>query len=183
MRRPFTTAGMWGLMRVMSDPRCPIRPLPGLSCTAQPSLITDLPSSPAPAPSSGKGPGGPGKNAAPSRNRPAPSVLNLKIRKRLSLRDVHRNGLKLKVTVPKNTRRLRVRLYRLRGSRKVRAGEYVKTIKKGGRVTLRWKTRTTRRLRAGIYLLQVDAGPKKGAYFAGGAQTRIRIVAPAKRRR
>jgi hypothetical protein len=37
LRRPFTEAGMWGLMRVMSDPSCPIRPLDGgLTCSAQP---------------------------------------------------------------------------------------------------------------------------------------------------
>jgi hypothetical protein len=31
-RRPFTQAGAWGLMRVLSDAACPIRPLDGGSC-------------------------------------------------------------------------------------------------------------------------------------------------------
>jgi hypothetical protein len=33
LRRPFATAGMWGLQRVLSDGSCPIRPLPGRGCT------------------------------------------------------------------------------------------------------------------------------------------------------
>ena len=31
-RRPLTQAGSWGLMRVLSDATCPIRPLDGGSC-------------------------------------------------------------------------------------------------------------------------------------------------------
>jgi hypothetical protein len=31
-RRPLTQAGSWGLMRVLSDAACPIRPLDGGSC-------------------------------------------------------------------------------------------------------------------------------------------------------
>ncbi len=49
VRRPFTQAGMWGLMRVMSDPACPIRPLDGLTCNGQDSIIFNPPGgSPAP---------------------------------------------------------------------------------------------------------------------------------------
>jgi manganese oxidase len=33
LRRPFTQVGAWGLIRVMSDASCPIRPLDGLTCT------------------------------------------------------------------------------------------------------------------------------------------------------
>jgi hypothetical protein len=192
VRRPFTEAGMWGLMRVMSDPGCPIKPLPGLSCTAQPSLIGDLsnlvvPGASNPVPAKGKP-----NNANSGKRRAAPSVLNLSIRRRMSLRDVHRNGIKLKATVPSTTRRVRVRMYRLittgKGkkakTRKVRAGEYVKAykkIKKGGRITVVWKSKTTRKLKAGSYLIQVDAGPKKGKYFPGGAQVKVQVVA-AKRR-
>jgi len=58
----------------------------------------------------------------------------------------------------------------------------VKTIKKGGRIKVTWKSRTTKRLkRTGQYLLQIDAGPRKGAYYPGGAQVRIRVV-PSRRR-
>jgi hypothetical protein len=41
MRRPFTQAGMWGLMRTLADPTCPIKPLDGLSCLGLPSLNGD----------------------------------------------------------------------------------------------------------------------------------------------
>jgi hypothetical protein len=190
-RRPFTEAGMWGLMRVMSDPGCPIKPLPGLSCIAQPSLIGDLSNLVVPGNNSPQGGGSGGKGNGGSSNsgkrRAAPSVLNLSIRRRMSLRDVHRNGIRLKATVPSTTRRVRVRMYRLVGSkkvRKVRAGEYVKAykkIKKGGRVSVTWKSKATRRLKAGTYLIQVDAGPKKGTYFPGGAQVKVQIVSTRRR--
>jgi hypothetical protein len=192
VRRPFTEAGMWGLMRVMSDASCPIKPLPGLSCIAQPSLIGDLsnlvvPGAGKPAPGKGNGTSG---NSG--KRRAAPSVLNLSIRRRMSLKQVRRNGIKLKATVPSTTRRVRVRMYRLvttgkgkkQKTRKVRTGEYVQKftkISKGGRITVTWKSKTTRRLKAGNYLVQVDAGPKTGKYFPGGAQVKVQVVA-AKRR-
>jgi hypothetical protein len=188
-RRPFTEAGMWGLMRVMSDPGCPIRPLPGLTCVAQPSLIGDLSNLVVPGnqdQGAGKGPGN-GRSSGAGTRRPAPSVLNLSIRRRLSLRDVHRNGIRLKATVPATTRRVRVRMYRLTGrrlTRKVRAGEYVKTfkrIRKGGRISVVWKSKATRRLKAGTYLIQVDAGPKRGRYYPGGAQVKVRILTTHRR--
>jgi hypothetical protein len=43
LRRPFTQAGMWGLMRVQPDPTCPIKPLDGLSCMGQASMIDVTP--------------------------------------------------------------------------------------------------------------------------------------------
>ena len=64
-------------------------------------------------------------------------------------------------------------------TKKVRAGEYVqkfKKIKKGGRVVVTWKSKATRKLKAGTYLVQVDAGAKRGSYFPGGAQVKIKIV-------
>jgi hypothetical protein len=177
MRRPYTEAGMWGLMRVMSDPSCPIKPLPGLSCTAQPSLIGDLSFLKNPEPEQHNGSGSGKSSGGPGKRRSAPSVLNLSIRKRLSLRDVRRHGIRVKATVPKTARRLRIRLYRLRGHKKVRAGEYVAKLRKGGRVSVLWRSKTTRRLRAGTYLVQVDAAPKTGKYLAGGAQARVKVIA------
>ena len=68
MRRPFMEAGMWGLMRVMSDESCPIKPLDGLSCNAQDSIIFDPPELPGRA-----RPSRTGSRAAPaSRARPGP---------------------------------------------------------------------------------------------------------------
>jgi len=107
--------------------------------------------------------------------RAAPSVLDLLMRTRLSLHEVHRRGIRFGVTVPKNARRLRIRMYRLVGTRKVKVGEYLVRIKKGGRVKVTFRTSTTRHLKAGSYVLQIDAGPLRGKYLPGGAQTRIRV--------
>ena len=35
LRRPFTEAGMWGLLRTVSDAKCPVRPLPGRDCIGE----------------------------------------------------------------------------------------------------------------------------------------------------
>jgi 3'-phosphoadenosine 5'-phosphosulfate sulfotransferase len=175
----------------MSDPACPIKPLPGLTCLAQPSLIGDLSNLVVPGgsdPVAGGGGKGNGNASNSGKRRAAPSVLNLSIRRRLSLRDVHRNGVRLKATVPSTTRRVRVRMYRLvtkhKNVKRVRVGEYVQTfkkIKKGGRISVTWKSKVTRKLKAGSYLIQVDAGPKKGTYFPGGAQVKVRIVSTHRR--
>jgi hypothetical protein len=108
-------------------------------------------------------------------------VLRLSIGRRLSLRDVRRNGIRLRVTVPQTTGRVRVRLYRLSGSRKVRVVDHIRRVRLGGRIAIAYRSGVTRRLRTGSYLLQVDAGPSRGAYFPGGAGIRLRIVLPARR--
>jgi hypothetical protein len=79
--------------------------------------------------------------------------------------------------VPSATRRVRLRLYRMRGRRSVPAGELVRRVRRGGRVTLRWRTRATRRMRPALYRLKVDAGPRRGAYYRGGADVRLRVLA------
>ena len=40
LRRPFTNAGLWGIMRVAADPSCPIAPLNGKGCDGQPRCST-----------------------------------------------------------------------------------------------------------------------------------------------
>jgi hypothetical protein len=145
----------------------------GPACDAVPALELHLKTKPA-----GPVNSGPGKPATPAPSgtkRAAPSVLNLRMRTRLSLREVHRRGLRISVSVPTNARRLRVRMYRLVGSRKVKVGEYVVRITRGGRVKFSYRTSTTRHLKAGSYVLQVDAGLARGAYLPGGAQTRVRV--------
>jgi hypothetical protein len=71
LRRPFSEAGMWGLMRVMSDASCPIKPLDGLRCVAQGPVPVGnaagagtTPSDPG-APSSPAAAGEPGPASAP----------------------------------------------------------------------------------------------------------------------
>src|SRR3954453_13765079 len=146
----------------------------GPACDAVPPLELHLRSHSGP--SVNAGPGKPATSPASTGvKRAAPSVLNLLMRTRLSLHEVHRRGLRIGVTVPKNARRLRIRMYRLVGHRKVKVGEYVVRIKKGGRVKITYRTSATKHLKAGSYLLQVDAGPLRGKYLPGGAQTRIRV--------
>ena len=146
----------------------------GPACDAVPPLELHLRTKPVPSVNAGPSgskpaPGGTGVNRA------APSVLNLLMRTRLSLHEVHRRGIRLGVTVPKNARRIRVRMYRIRGNHKVKVGEYVVRIKKGGRVKITFRTSLTRHIKAGSYLLQIDAGPLRGKYLPGGAQTRLRL--------
>jgi cytochrome c peroxidase len=133
-------------------------------------------------PGGSSGQPGPSKAAAPSpAGRPSPAVLGLSIGRRLSLRDIRRNGIRLRVTVPDATRRVRLGLYRLRGARKVRVGAHVVRIRRGGRVAIVYKDGVTRHLRTGTYRLQVTAGPGHGAYFPGAAGVRIRVVLPVRR--
>jgi cytochrome c peroxidase len=146
----------------------------GPSCDSAPPLELHLRNQPVSSVNAGPSVSKPAAPAGGSK-RAAPSVLNLLMRTRLSLHEVHRRGLRLGVTVPKNARRLRIRVYRLRGSHKVKVGEYVVRIKKGGRVKITFRTSLTRHIKAGSYLLQVDAGPRHGAYLPGGAQTRLRL--------
>ena len=47
LRRPFTEAGMWGLLRTVSDAKCPVRPLPGRDCIGE-GPIGSSPGGPAP---------------------------------------------------------------------------------------------------------------------------------------
>ena len=42
LRRPFTSAGLWGIQRVLSDASCPIRPLDGRGCIGGPSTYITL---------------------------------------------------------------------------------------------------------------------------------------------
>jgi manganese oxidase len=179
LRRPFTQAGMWGLMRVMSDPSCPIRPLDGgLGCTAQPSSITDPPPVVRPGePAPGAFEGGAGNT--PVTGGPSPvtagsqptvsgvvtagatkDVRSLRVARRLSLRKLASRGLRLRMQTPRNTRVIRVTLSRKGAKRRRPALTGVLRVRHGGRVSVRWKpgVRAVRRLRRGTYVLRVRVG-------------------------
>src|SRR4051812_34496843 len=104
----------------------------------------------------------PSINPAAGGRRSAPSVLRLSISRRLSVRDVRKHGIRMRFTVPQTARRVRLRVYRISGKRQVKVAEYVKKINKGGRIRLTYKSKVTKRLKAGSYRLQVDAGPARG---------------------
>jgi cytochrome c peroxidase len=123
----------------------------------------------------------PSTNPASGSRRPSPSVLRLSINRRLSVRDVRRHGIRLRFTVPQTARKVRLRIYRISGKRQVKVADYVKKIKKGGRISLTYKSRITKRLKTGSYRLQVDAGPARGAYLPGGAAITVKVVKPVRR--
>jgi hypothetical protein len=175
MRRAFMQAGMWGLLRVDSKPTCavaPIKPLDGLSCTAQPSIIFDPP--PLPRPGEPKPQfflGGGGEIATPSvapkasvagaivRSTTAPRGLRLK--RSVALREFATRGLRMELLTPVDSRLVDLRLHRVSGKKLVRTLNGRVKVRRGGPIVVRWKAGRTAvsRLRAGTYVLRVKVGP------------------------
>jgi hypothetical protein len=184
VRRPFTQAGMWGLMRVMSDPTCPIKPLDGLTCKGQDSIIFDPPANP---PRPGEPPtgfpdnptpglaatvasSGPGTATAATGNGPkakASSTLKaarrLRIAKRLKLRTFGLQGMKITIDVPSDTKVLALRLTHRTGGRvrTVLVGTVkVKKVPSSGTAVLTWKPgrKAVSKLLAGTDVLRVRVG-------------------------
>jgi manganese oxidase len=196
MRRPFTQAGIWGLMRVMSDASCPIRPLDGLSCTAQPSIIVDPPPLPRPgAPAPGEtpgapaavppGPAGPGGTSAPARPQVrgvvtggTRSARGLRVRRRVTLSEMARRGLRMEMLVPADTRVVDLQLLRRSGRKLVPAVRGRVKIKRGGPIVLRWKPKASdlRKLRAGTYVLRVRVGATAKGLSRQSAQATFRFT-------
>jgi hypothetical protein len=167
LRRPFTQAGAWGLMRVMSDPACPIRPLDGLDCIGQKSVFTGLPPRPTTAPADAPAPAGP-QAPAP---RPAPAAVapaakkrglrGLNVSKRMRLSSLVSGGMSFQVTLPAESRALEMKLTRRAGTRTTTIAARVVKVGKGGRRTFTWHmTRSQlRRMRTGAHVLAVRSGP------------------------
>ncbi len=182
VRRPFTQAGEWGLMRVLSDPSCPIKPLGGLTCTARGALYDlglhppkqgpsansgDSPSSGSDA-GSGHGEGtGDGSSSGSSGGRTVVKgvkISSLSVPRRLRIAQLRRRGLRLVLTVPEDTRALRITMFRRVGrgrSAAVTPGvSGVVRIRRGGRVTVTWRppARKLSALKPGRYVVSVSAG-------------------------
>jgi FtsP/CotA-like multicopper oxidase with cupredoxin domain len=202
VRRPFTQAGMWGLMRVMSDPSCPIKPLDGLTCKGQDSMIFDPPAAQElPRPGEVPGEGFP-DNPSPGALAAAPStdssssdtglakasgtavkaVRRLRIAKRLKLRTFGVQGEKITVDVPSNTTVLELKLTRRsRGrARTVLAGVLrVKKVPSSGRLVVWWKPgqKAVSRLLAGSDILRVRAGRDRKR-LGGTLSAPVRLLGP-----
>ncbi|MEA2154481.1 MAG: hypothetical protein QOE11_621, partial [Solirubrobacteraceae bacterium] len=202
VRRPFTQAGMWGLMRVMSDPSCPIKPLDGLTCNGQDSIIFDPPVNPPrpgepptgfpdnPTPGLTGGQGASASSGSPAATEPAATAssvsLNaarrLVIAKRLKLRTFGLKGMKITIDLPSNTKVLDLRLMgRSHGRLKQVLGGAVsvKRIPSSGHVVLTWKPgrKAVSRLFAGSDTLRVRAG--RDAKHLGTALTgSVRLLGP-----
>jgi hypothetical protein len=175
MRRAFMQAGMWGLLRVASNPTCagaPVKPLDGLSCKAQPSIIFDPPPLPRPGePKPAFFAGGGGEISTPSvapkatvagalvRSTTAPR--GLRVRGSVALSEFARRGLRMELLTPADSRLVDLRLYRVSGKKLVRAINGKVKIRRGGPIVVRWKAgrAAVSRLRAGKYVLRVKVGP------------------------
>jgi FtsP/CotA-like multicopper oxidase with cupredoxin domain len=195
-RKPFTEAGMWGLMRVMSDPSCPIKPLDGgLTCIAQPSIITDPPALPRP------GEAAVGDFAA-AQDQPLQSPLgaavlrgstrptvagslarsrgarNLRIARRLSLVELGTRGLRIRMTTPANTRLVVLQLMQRNGKRLTARISGRVRIRRGGTVTVQWKPgrNAVARLRSGQYVLRVRVGPDRTRLSGATVQASVRLT-------
>jgi manganese oxidase len=185
VRGPFTEAGLWGLLRVASDTSCPVRPLPGLDCIGRPSLITNEPQpEPAPQPrAEAPAPPAPQPPApqpkAPSA--PRPKLRNLRIPRTMSLAQLAKRGMVIKVTAPPNSRALEVVLGKVVGRTERTVLRSVVRLPGGGSIGVRW--RPTRRqvaaLRAGRYRLRVRAGSARSKLTADRLAANLRLTGKA----
>jgi hypothetical protein len=199
MRRAFQEAGMWGLVRVASRPSCagaPVKPLDGLSCTAQPSVIFDPPAQPRPGEPKpgvlGAGGGEPG-TAKPAvqgsivRSTRAPR--GMRVRRRVALREFAVRGMRMELLVPTDSRVVDLRLSRLSGKtlKPVLNGRV--KIRRGGPIVLRWKPgrAAVARLKAGTYVVRARVGPDARQLSRQTDETTVRLTgaprAPAGGRR
>ena len=210
VRRPFTQAGMWGLMRVMSDPSCPIKPLDGLTCNGQDSIIFDPPADPVVRPGqdpggnfppdTGTGPGaGPAPSASASTSANSGNSLatasgnslnaarRLRITARLKLRTFATNGMRITIDVPANTKVLSLRLTR-RSHGRVRTvllrSLKVKKVPKTGRLVAQWKPgrNAVAKLFAGNDVLKVRVG-RDSRHLGGTLTAPVKLVGPRIRAR
>ncbi len=179
LRRPFTTAGMWGLIRSLPEDSCEVKRLDGEACGARP-----VPT-PSPAPDGRTPPDGesrapeggtgdrpaPPVTVAPAPEKPAsgegdarPVFGRLTVARRLSLARLRRSGLEFGVTVPREARVLRVRLVPEPGRRRTRrmtarSGASATVRLAGtGAIKVRWRLApaAVRTLRPARYVLRVQ---------------------------
>jgi hypothetical protein len=197
-------------MRVMSDASCPIKPLDGLTCKGQDSIIFDPPADPprpgdpAPGPGSG-GSGGSGGGSSTSgggtpssagtpaqESSSSRAARNLRIPSRLTLRAFGLKGMRIALDVPSDAKVLDLRLVRRTGGRlkRVLTGSVkIARIGRNGQVALTWKPgrNAVAKLLAGNHVLRVRVGLDRTRPSATvSAPVRLvgpRLRAPAARRR
>jgi FtsP/CotA-like multicopper oxidase with cupredoxin domain len=180
LRRPFNEAGMWGLMRTISDRSCPIRPLPGRDCVGEGPLHEQEPgSSDGSGGTGGSGSGGSdgagggeskqvltprAPSVSPSTpkqatggSRRADPVLRDLVVPRQATRGQLARGVRVTARTSTSTRTVVVEL-RTRDGRRV-----IGTARAGVRggaatVTLKLPARVARGLRTGRYVVELRAG-------------------------
>ena len=182
-----------GLFRVMSQPTCagaPIKPLDGLSCTAQPSIIFDPPAlprpgEPAPGAFASPGAGEPGAKAvvAGAKVQRTRAPRGLRVRGHVSLRELATRGLRMELLTPVDSRLVDLRLSRVSGrALKVALNGRVR-IRKGGAIVVRWKPgrRAVAKLRAGTFVLRVKVGPDARHLARTSDEATLRLTGRAPR--
>ena len=191
VRRPFTQAGMWGLMRVMSDASCPIRPLEGLDCIGQRSVFTGAPPRPTAKPADPPADATPAPAAAasgsPAAKKPAAAPAGLRgltVPKRVRLATLATDGLTFQVTLPATAKAVQTKLTRRSGAKTIAIATRVMSVQKGGRRTLTWRLKPAqlRRMRAGAYVLELRAGPSEARLEPATLKATIRFTGRLPRR-
>jgi len=197
VRRPFTQAGMWGLMRVMgtSATDCPILPLDGLTCAGQDSIIfnppADLPRPGEPAggfPGTGVDAGAvslTGSNTTPNNATASGKITTarrLRIARSLKLRTFGTKGMRITIDVPSNTKVLGLKLVRRSHGRvrTVLAGSVAaRRIPTSGTLVLTWKPgrKAVSRLLAGTDVLKVRVGRDRN-HLGAPLSASIKLVGP-----
>ena len=170
LRRPFTDAGMWGLLRVLPGESCDVRRLDGAACgtpSSEPEPTAEEPVTPEPVETGGTTTTIPGSGSPVIRTeqprtttKPAPArkLSGLVAPGRQTLRSLRRSGLRFEVVVPDTARALKVELL-AKGKRAAVATATVK-LAAGGAQKVTWKldARSLAKLKAGRYTLRVRAG-------------------------
>jgi manganese oxidase len=236
MRRPFTRAGMWGVMRVMSDASCPIKPLDGLTCTGQqpvpdfvpgtlppepvpvvvPPVVTPPAGNQGPGPNSGpsassgsgsgsgsvSASGGPGSGG--SKQSTGKQLRDLRLPKSISLSKLVSKGMAIKLTAPKGSKVVRLRLFQTVKGKRVPAGIWVLRtgarleltrlakgtvvkVSSSGKVSILWRPAraSVRSLKAGTWTLEVTTGTSTTTFLRETISGKVRLTGklPAVRHR
>jgi manganese oxidase len=168
LRRPFTQAGMWGLVRSLPAESCEILPLDGTPCGPRPAPEPDPAPSPSPDPdavddnSDRTEPGPITVVPQPEVSKPVTRLADLRAPKRATRRQLSRQGLTFQLAKPENARVLRVQLVRVgrkaSASKRVAVATTPMPAGTGARIVWKLDRAAAARLKPGRYLLRIQAG-------------------------
>ncbi len=181
IRRPFTDAGQWGILRVYPTGVGPIREL-----------------------QDGSASGGPAPVAPPV---PRGALKKLVLKKSFSKKEITKSGLSFRLSGPADTRALRVKLYRIGAkkpvlvggsiiellspsktgklSAKARATRSTLAVSGAGSMRAVWKPSAAllKAIRSGRYRLDIQGGPSRTAIAAQTLRGNTKVTAPPVKRR
>ncbi len=199
IRRPFTDAGQWGLLRVSSPGSGPLRPLPIIPVRpgGPPGGPADPPAEPVASPDAAA------TAATPAAAPPRVALQKLNLKKSFTRQEITKKGIAFRLTGPPQTRVLRVKLYRLGGkkpvlagtsiimvldssamaklSAKARAARSTLAVTDSGAMRAVWKPSAAllKAIRAGRYRLEVQGGTTRATIDPQALRGTTRVIAPA----